>query len=41
MIGLPARSWVRFGVWSAVGIAFYFAYSYRKSALRNSTTGTA
>jgi APA family basic amino acid/polyamine antiporter len=37
MIGLPPRSWVRFGVWSAIGIAFYFAYGYRKSALRHAT----
>lgn len=34
MIGLPARSWIRFAVWSAVGIALYFAYGYRRSTLR-------
>ncbi|MGH7551897.1 MAG: APC family permease, partial [Longimicrobiales bacterium] len=34
MIGLPARSWIRFAVWSALGIAFYFAYSFRHSKLR-------
>jgi len=35
MIGLPARSWVRFGVWSAAGIALYFMYGYRRSGLRD------
>jgi APA family basic amino acid/polyamine antiporter len=34
MIGLPARSWVRFAVWSAVGLLLYFVYGYRKSTLR-------
>jgi APA family basic amino acid/polyamine antiporter len=35
MIGLPARTWVRFAVWTAVGVAVYFAYGFRHSALRN------
>jgi APA family basic amino acid/polyamine antiporter len=34
MIGLPERTWVRFAVWTVVGVALYFAYGYRKSALR-------
>jgi APA family basic amino acid/polyamine antiporter len=34
MVGLPARTWMRFGVWTLIGVALYFAYGYRKSALR-------
>jgi basic amino acid/polyamine antiporter, APA family len=38
MVGLPARTWVRFGVWTLVGVAVYFMYGYRKSALRPGNT---
>ena len=34
MIGLPLRAWERFAIWTAVGVAFYFAYGYRRSRLR-------
>jgi APA family basic amino acid/polyamine antiporter len=34
MLGLPARSWVRFGLWSAIGFLIYFAYGYKRSTLR-------
>jgi APA family basic amino acid/polyamine antiporter len=34
MLQLPWVTWVRFMVWLAVGLVFYFAYGYRKSALR-------
>jgi APA family basic amino acid/polyamine antiporter len=34
MAGLPQRTWIRFAVWTAVGVALYFAYGYRKSTLR-------
>ena len=34
MIGLPGRSWMRFGVWSLLGVMFYFAYSFKNSKLR-------
>jgi APA family basic amino acid/polyamine antiporter len=34
MKGLPERTWIRFGVWTAVGVALYFAYGFRKSNLR-------
>jgi APA family basic amino acid/polyamine antiporter len=34
MAGLPQRTWIRFAVWTVVGVALYFAYGYRKSTLR-------
>jgi APA family basic amino acid/polyamine antiporter len=34
MAGLPITAWERFGIWLALGLAFYVAYGYRKSALR-------
>jgi APA family basic amino acid/polyamine antiporter len=33
MLQLPGRSWVRFGVWSLLGVLFYFAYSFKHSKL--------
>ncbi|MER5479647.1 amino acid permease [Streptomyces sp. NPDC002734] len=33
MLNLPAETWVRFGVWMALGVVVYFAYSRRKSLL--------
>jgi APA family basic amino acid/polyamine antiporter len=36
MIGfLPESTWVRLIVWTAIGVVFYFAYSYKHSRLRN------
>jgi basic amino acid/polyamine antiporter, APA family len=35
MMGLPRATWERLLLWMAIGIAFYFAYGYRKSRLRN------
>jgi basic amino acid/polyamine antiporter, APA family len=32
---LPATAWKRFGVWMAVGMAFYFLYGWRHSRLRH------
>lgn len=32
MLGLPAITWARFGIWLAVGLVIYFAYGYRRSA---------
>ena len=32
---LPTMTWVRFGIWLAVGLAFYFAYGLRHSELRS------
>ena len=34
MLGLPRATWERLIVWMAIGIAFYFAYGFRKSRLR-------
>lgn len=34
MLGLPAHSWTRFGVWLALGIAIYAVYGYRNSTQR-------
>lgn len=34
MIQLPIVTWIRFGVWLAVGLVFYFGYGYRNSTLR-------
>ncbi|MBI4678986.1 MAG: amino acid permease, partial [Elusimicrobia bacterium] len=34
MNGLDKVTWLRFGVWLAVGLAIYFAYGFKRSALR-------
>ena len=34
MQGLPERTWIRFAVWSAIGVALYFAYGFKHSRLR-------
>ena len=41
MAGLPGRTWLRFAVWTAIGVALYFAYGYRKSHLRGRTNTTS
>jgi APA family basic amino acid/polyamine antiporter len=33
MMGLPWVTWVRFGLWLAVGIVIYMSYGFRKSGL--------
>src|SRR5688572_17269515 len=32
---LPVQAWERFGIWLAIGLVIYFAYSYRHSHLRD------
>jgi APA family basic amino acid/polyamine antiporter len=41
MVGLPTQAWVRFGYWLVVGLILYFAYGYRRSALRRSSQARA
>lgn len=38
---LPEATWVRLAVWSAIGIALYFAYGHRHSRLRAKTERAA
>ncbi len=33
MLNLPAETWVRFGIWMAIGIVVYFLYSRSHSRL--------
>ncbi len=36
MLSLPGITWIRFVVWMAIGVVFYFAYSYSHSRLGRS-----
>ena len=36
MMGLPWTTWERLILWMAIGVAFYFAYGFRRSRLRGS-----
>jgi APA family basic amino acid/polyamine antiporter len=33
MLNLPAETWIRFLIWMALGVVFYFVYGYRRSKL--------
>jgi APA family basic amino acid/polyamine antiporter len=35
MMGLPATTWIRFGLWLLAGIVIYALYGYRRSRLAN------
>jgi APA family basic amino acid/polyamine antiporter len=37
MFELPGVTWIRFGIWLAVGLVFYWMYGYRHSRLRRAT----
>ena len=34
MMGLPLITWIRFGIWLAVGLALYFMYGKKNSVLQ-------
>ncbi len=34
MQGLPERTWIRFAVWTAIGVTLYFAYGFKHSHIR-------
>jgi APA family basic amino acid/polyamine antiporter len=33
MVSLPLMTWLRFGIWLALGLVIYAGYSYRHSKL--------
>ena len=37
MMELPRVTWIRFFVWLAIGLVFYFMYGFKHSALRART----
>ncbi len=41
MLSLPVVTWVRFFVWTAIGMAIYFAYGVRQADLLHPATTTA
>jgi basic amino acid/polyamine antiporter, APA family len=40
MLQLPGLTWIRFGLWLAVGIVFYFLYGMRHSRLARRVVGS-
>lgn len=36
MLGLPIETWIRFGLWSFLGILIYFLYGYKHSLMKTS-----
>ena len=41
MLFLPVETWLRLVIWLAIGLVIYFAYSMRRSRLRNGVVPTA
>jgi APA family basic amino acid/polyamine antiporter len=39
MAAMPGVTWLRFGVWLVVGLAFYFSYGFWRSKLRTNPKG--
>ena len=40
MASLPRETWERLVVWTALGLALYFSYGYKRSVLRSETTAS-
>jgi APA family basic amino acid/polyamine antiporter len=40
MAFLPLVTWIRFGIWSAIGVVVYFVYSMRRSHLNRAPQKT-
>ena len=41
MTKLPTETWLRFGIWLAIGLGIYFLYGRRHSTLRNEPAGSS
>ncbi|MGE0158932.1 MAG: amino acid permease [Gemmatimonadales bacterium] len=39
MLQLPLVTWIRFGLWLAIGLVIYFLYGYPRSRLRSAAAG--